>query len=178
MLAVKLLSQFRWWAVTLSRWPCLLPVLVLQLEVDVKEPATLFKKIRGRRPRCLSDLCRHWSGWARCDQNMNWSGCKSAPLYADVRSRLSGSSAIQPLAASEESWHRIFFFNPNHYFKCLTLISIVASARNRSDNIRNSRLCKLHKVSKGGLGRWDQTLGNRLRTAKESPWYSSHLHAI
>ena len=62
-----------------------------------------------------------------------------------------------------------FFFNPNHYFKCLTLISTVASARNRSDNIRNSRLCKLHKVSKGGLGRWDQTLGNRLRTAKESP---------
>ena len=178
MLAVKLLSQFRWWAVTLSRWPCLLPVLVLQLEADVKEPATLFKKIRGRRPRCLSDLCRHWSGWARCDQNMDWSGCKSAPLYADVRSRPSGSSTIQPLAASEESWHRIFFFNPNHYFKCLTLISIVASARNRSDNIRNSRLCKLHKVSKGGLGRWDQILANRLRTAKDSPWYSSHLHAI
>ena len=168
MLAVKLLSQFRWWAVTLSRWPCLLPVLVLQLEADVKEPVTLFKKIRGRRPRCLSDLCRHWSGWARCDQNMDWSGCKSAPLYADVGSRLSGSSAIQPLAAS--AWGKLaphFFFNPNHYFKCLTLISIVASARNRSDNIRNSRLCKLHKVSKG-----------RLRTAKDSPWYSSHLHAI
>ena len=64
MLAV--LSQFRWlrhWAVMLSRWPCLLPVLVLQLEADVKEPATLFEKIRGRRPRCLSDLCRHWSAW-------------------------------------------------------------------------------------------------------------------
>ena len=38
------------------------------------------------------------------------SGCKSAPLHADVRSHLSGSSAIQPLAASEESWkNRIFF---------------------------------------------------------------------
>ena len=118
MLAVKLLSQFRWWAVTLSRWPCLLPVLVLQLEAEVKEPVTLFKKIRGRRPRCLSDLCRHWSGWARCDQNMDWSGCKSAPLHADVRSHLSGSSAIQPLAASEESWHRIFF---------LTVITILSA---------------------------------------------------
>ena len=31
-------------------------------------------------------------------------------LYADVRSHLSGSSAIQPLAASEESWHRSSFF--------------------------------------------------------------------
>ena len=28
----------------------------------------------------------------------------SAPLKSDVRSHLSGSSAIQPLAASEESW--------------------------------------------------------------------------
>ena len=39
---------------------------------------------------------------------MDWSGCKSAPLHADVRSHLSGSSAIQPLAASEKSWHRLF----------------------------------------------------------------------
>ena len=45
-----------------------------------------------------------------CDQNMDWSGCKSAPLQADVRSHLSGSSAIQPLAASGESWHRLFIY--------------------------------------------------------------------
>ena len=76
-------------------------ILVLQLEGDVKEPVTLFEKSRGRRSWChgLSDLSRHWSGWARCDQNMDWSGCKSAPLHADVRSHLSGSSAI----------HRMFF---------------------------------------------------------------------
>ena len=76
-------------------------ILVLQLEGDVKEPVTLFEKSRGRWPWChgLSDLSRHWSGWARCDQNMDWSGCKNAPLHADVRSHLSGSSAI----------HRMFF---------------------------------------------------------------------
>ena len=34
---------------------------------------------------------------------------KVAPLHDDVRSHLSGSSAIQPLAASEESWHRYYF---------------------------------------------------------------------
>ena len=66
----------------------------------------------GRRPRCygLFDLCRHRSGWARCDQNMDWSGCKSAPLHADVLSHLPGSSTIQPLAASDESWHRLYFY--------------------------------------------------------------------
>ena len=74
---------------------------------------TLFEKSRGSRPRRhrLSDLCYHRSGWARGDQNMNRSGCKSAPLpalHADVRSHLSGSSVIQPLAASEESWYRFF----------------------------------------------------------------------
>ena len=69
-------------------------------------------KSRGRRPRChgVSDLCRHRSGWARCDQNMDWSCCKSVPLHADVRSHLSVSSAIQPLAASEKSWHRSFIY--------------------------------------------------------------------
>ena len=42
---------------------------------------TLFEKSRGRWPRChgLSDLCHYRSGWARCDQNMDRSGCKSAP---------------------------------------------------------------------------------------------------
>ena len=71
----------------------------------------LFEKSRERRPGChgLSDLCRHRSAWARCDQNMDSSGSKSAPLHADVRSHLSGSSAIQLLAASEESWHSLFF---------------------------------------------------------------------
>ena len=34
-------------------------------------------------------------------------------LHADVRSHLSGSSAIQPLAAIEESWYRIFFSRKN-----------------------------------------------------------------
>ena len=36
---------------------------------------------------------------------MDWSGCKSAPLHADIRSHLAGSSAIQPLAAGQESLH-------------------------------------------------------------------------
>ena len=40
---------------------------------------------------------------------MDLSGCNSAPLHADVRSHFSGSYAIQPLAANEESWHRLFF---------------------------------------------------------------------
>ena len=31
-------------------------------------------------------------------------------MHADVRPRLSVSSAIQPLAGSGESWHRLFFF--------------------------------------------------------------------
>ena len=114
MLAVKPLSQFRWRFI--GRWRGAVDlvsfILVLQLEGDVKEPVTLFEYSRGRRPRChgLPDLCRHRSGWARCDQNMDWSVCKSLPLQADVRSHLSGSSAIQPLAASEERWHSIFFF--------------------------------------------------------------------
>ena len=34
----------------------------------------------------------------------------SAPLHADVRSHLSGFSAIQPLAVSEESWHCLFIY--------------------------------------------------------------------
>ena len=33
------------------------------------------------------------------------------PLYADVRSHPSGSSATQPLAASEESWHHMFIYD-------------------------------------------------------------------
>ena len=41
---------------------------------------------------------------------MDYSGCKSAPLHADVQSQLSVSSAIQPLAASEESWHGLFIY--------------------------------------------------------------------
>ena len=35
---------------------------------------------------------------------------RCSPLHGDVRSHLSGSSTIQPLAASEESWHRLFFY--------------------------------------------------------------------
>ena len=46
-------------------------------------------------------MCRHRSGWARCDQNVNWIGYKCAPLHADVRSYLSGSSIIQLLVACE-----------------------------------------------------------------------------
>ena len=97
-------------------------ILVLQLEGDVKEPVTLFEKSRGRRLRChsLSNLCRHRSGWARCDQNVDWSSCKSAPLHADIRYHLSGSSAIHPLAVSEESGHRLstsvyYLWSDYHY---------------------------------------------------------------
>ena len=34
-----------------------------------------------------------------------------APLHADVRSQLAGSSAIQPFAASEKNWHPRYFYN-------------------------------------------------------------------
>ena len=44
----------------------------------------------------------HWSGVGKVRSYMDWSGSKSAPSYADVRSHLSGSSEIQPLAAREE----------------------------------------------------------------------------
>ena len=44
-------------------------------------------------------MCRRRSGWPRCDQNVNWIGYKCAPLHADVRSYLSGSSIIQLLVA-------------------------------------------------------------------------------
>ena len=115
MRAVKLLSQFRGGDLVSF-------ILVLQLEGDVKEPVTLFEKSRGRRLRChsLSNLCRHRSGWARCDQNVDWSSCKSAPLHADIRYHLSGSSAIHPLAVSEESGHRLstsvyYLWSDYHY---------------------------------------------------------------
>ena len=50
---------------------------------------------------------------ASCLPWMDWSGCRGAAVHADIRSHPSGSSAIQPLVASEESWYRQFF---NHYF--------------------------------------------------------------
>ena len=64
------------YSISLIRDPDLVSfILVLQLEGDEKEPVTLFEnlKSKGRSPRChgLSDLCLHWSGWARCDQNMD-----------------------------------------------------------------------------------------------------------
>ena len=85
-----------------------------------------FKPRPNHRPQChgLSDLWRHRFGWARCDQNIDWGGSKSVPLHADVWSHLSVSSAIQPLAASEESWHHLFYFYLIYLFtflnkKCL-----------------------------------------------------------
>ena len=80
-------------------------LLAYHLEWDINKPTTLFKKSRGRRPCChgLCDLSRHWSGWVRWDQTWKWQ--HSAPLHADVWSHLCGSSTIQPLAASKESWH-------------------------------------------------------------------------
>ena len=47
--------------------PSVLFILTHHLEGDIKEHTTLFKKSRGRRPRCrgLCDLCCHWSGWVR-----------------------------------------------------------------------------------------------------------------
>ena len=74
---------------------------------------TRSKRLGDSKPWChrLSDLCFLWSGWARWDQT--WTERQhSAPLHAlaDVRSHLSGSPAMQSLAASEESWH------PCHYY--------------------------------------------------------------
>ena len=51
--------------------------------------------------------------------------CKSAPLYADVRSHLSGSPAIQPLAASEESWHRLVFISTGADYLFLLLLLLL-----------------------------------------------------
>ena len=78
MLAVKPLSQFRW-----SRhWSCA-PVergRKRTRDITVRNGA---KRSRGRRPRShgLSDLCPYRSGWTRCDQNIDWSGWRSAGLY-------------------------------------------------------------------------------------------------
>ena len=64
--------------------PSVLFILTHHLEGDIKDPPTLFKKSRERRPRChgLCNLCRHWSGWVRGDQIWKWQ--LSAPLHADV----------------------------------------------------------------------------------------------
>ena len=69
----------------------------------------------------------HRSGWARCDQNMDRSGCKSAPLPADVQSHLFGCFAIQLLAASEESCHRFSFFLSFFlsFFSSVKLVEII-----------------------------------------------------
>ena len=150
MPAVKSLSQFRWRVI--GRWRggggLVSSILVLQLEGNVKEPVTLFEKSRGRRPRChgQSDLWRHRSGWARCDQNMDWSGCKSAPLHADVRSHLSGSSAIQPLAASEERWHNIFFSTEG-----LQILSLCRREKMNNNGRFSSVTLRLLKVTTLGL---------------------------
>ena len=142
MPAVKSLSQFRWRVI--GRWRggggLVSSILVHQLEDDVKEPVTLFEKSRGRRPR------RHRSGWARCDQNMDWSGCKSAPLHADVRSHLSGSSAIQPLAASEERWHNIFFSTDG-----LQILSLCRREKMNNNGRFSSVTLRLLKVTTLGL---------------------------
>ena len=54
---------------------------------------------------------------------MDWSGWQSAPLHVDVRSHLSSSTAIQPLAASEESWHHfLVLFYTIFYFIFLILV--------------------------------------------------------
>ena len=150
MRAVKSLSQFRWRVI--GRWRggggLVSSILVHQLEGYVKEPVTLFEKSRGRRPRChgQSDLWRHRSGWARCDQNMDWSGCKSAPLHADVRSHLSGSSAIQPLAASEERWHNIFFSTDG-----LQILSLCRREKMNNNRRFSSVTLRLLKVTALGL---------------------------
>lgn len=71
------------------------------------------KRLRDGKPWChrLTDLYYVWSGWARWDQTWTeWQHSAPSHALADVRSHLSGSSAIQSLAASEESWH------PCHYY--------------------------------------------------------------
>ena len=58
----KLVSQFRWsrhWAVTLSRWSCLLhPSFINQIEGDVKELTLLFGKSKGIFPGGVVYLSR------------------------------------------------------------------------------------------------------------------------
>ena len=72
-----------------KRRPRLTALSLILFLWDVKEPMTLLEKSRGRRTRChgLSDLCLSlvWGG-------LKWQQC--APIYADVRSHLSGFSAI------------------------------------------------------------------------------------
>ena len=56
-----------------------------------------------------SPLCAMTTSWKEVTNYLNWVYTEIeialVSYYADVRSHLSGSSAIQPLAASEENWH-------------------------------------------------------------------------
>ena len=114
--ALYLTSQLRWshhWAVTLSRWPCLLYSSTSVGRGLKKKPWHCSKRVGDVGPDVMVYLTCAVIGLGGRgvikNTDWSWSGCKSAPLHADVRSHLSGSSAIQPLASSEESWHRIYF---------------------------------------------------------------------
>ena len=61
----------------------------------------LFKKSRG--VSAVTGL----GGWDDIKDGLKQQ--HSAPLHADVRCHLSGSSAIQPLAASEDSCHLRYY---------------------------------------------------------------------
>jgi len=54
-------------------------------------------------------------GWGETKHGMK--RLHSAPLiHADIRSHLSGSSVIQPFAASEERWHPRYHHHHHHHY--------------------------------------------------------------
>ena len=98
--ALYLTSQFRWshhWAVTLSLWPCLLYSSTLVGRGRKKNPWHCSKRVGDVGPDVMVYLTRAVIGLGGRgvikNTDWSWSGCKSAPLHADVRSHLSGSSA-------------------------------------------------------------------------------------
>ena len=133
MLAViKISSQFRWsrhWAVTLSRWPCLLYPYISIGRGHKRTHDIVWKRVGDKS---------HWSGWVRWDHTSTGTEAAASGTFTcwirmnewmnnfiyrgwhitDIPSYLSGSSIIQPLAAREEIGTVVsFFFFSSSFFK-------------------------------------------------------------
>ena len=105
-------------AVTRRRWPCLLHPYIT---VGRGRWGTLdiVRKKKGWRPQFhgLSGLRAHWPGWVRWDQT--WTGAATECALTCWRpiSPLWFLRIIQPLAASEESWHSLFKTYTTHIWR-------------------------------------------------------------
>ena len=109
-ISVQMIASIGRWR---GRWPCLLYSTTSVGRGLKKKPWHCSKRVGDVGPDVMVYVTCAVIGLGGRgvikNTDWSWSGCKSAPLHADVRSHLSGSSAIQPLASSEESWHRIYF---------------------------------------------------------------------